>query len=127
MSNKNHDVCVTCGQTMVDGLHTGYWNDLHVQAYLDLIIRLTNKFYAEHYPNLKAPIFYIEKGRKYHRVVSDYDVGHRNVHAFIGTDGKLFKAASWKAPAKDARYDLNTDMEKIEQVFDPHGGYLYKR
>ena len=101
--------------------------DLNVQQYLDLAIRLTNKHYAERYPNLKAPIFYIEKGRKYHRVVQADDVGHRHVHAFVGNDGKLYKAASWKAPVKDARYDLNTDMQKLEQCFDPYGGYLYKR
>ena len=101
--------------------------DLRVQEYLDLVIRLTTKHYAEHYPTLKAPTMYIEKGRKYHRVVSDYDYGHRSVHAFIGADGKLYKAAGWKAPAKGARYDLNTDMEKLEQVFDPYGSYLYKR
>ena len=100
--------------------------DLNVQQYLDLVIRLTNKHYAERYPRLKVPTFYIEKGRKYHRVVMA-DNGSRSVHAFIGNDGKLYKAAGWKAPAKDARYDLNTDMQILEQRFDPYGGYLYKR
>ena len=101
--------------------------DLLIQEFLDLAIRKTNEHYAEHYRTLSAPKLYIEKGRKYHRVVSDYDYGHRSVHAFIGNDGKLYKSASWKAPVKDARYDLNTDMKKLERVFDPYGGYLYKR
>ena len=101
--------------------------DINIQQYLDLVIRLTNKHYAERYPTLKAPTMYIEKGRKYHRVVQADEYGHRSVHAFIGNDGKLYKAAGWKAPAKDARYDLNTDMQILEQRFDPYGGYLYKR
>ena len=50
--------------------------DLNVQQYLDLVIRLTNKHYAERYPRLKAPIFYIEKGRKYHRVVMEIGRAH---------------------------------------------------
>lgn len=100
--------------------------DINVQQYLDLAIRLTNKHYATHYPSLTPPTMYIEKGRKYHRVVMS-DNGSRSVHAFIGNDGKLYKAAGWKVPVKDARYDLNTDMQKLEQVFDPFSGYLYKR
>ena len=101
--------------------------DLHIQEFLDLATRKANAHYAEHYPTLSAPIFYIEKGRKYNRVVMSDKYGHRSVHAFIGNDSKLYKAAGWKAPAKGARYDLGTDMQTLEQVFDPYGSYLYAR
>jgi hypothetical protein len=39
----------------------------------------------------------------------------------------LYKAAGWAAPAKDARYNLATDMDVLRERIDPHGGYLYKR
>ena len=103
--------------------------DLLTQEYLDLIQKMTSEYFAKHYSNLQAPKYYVERGRKYHRVVQ-HDRGgsssSRSVHAFIGEDGMLYKAAGWKAPAKGARYNLETDMAVIRQRFDPHGSYLYR-
>ena len=98
--------------------------DLLTQEYLDLIQKMTSEYFAKHYSNLQAPKYYVERGRKYHRVVQ-HD-SSRSVHAFIGEDGMLYKAAGWKAPAKGARYNLETDMDVIRQRFDPHGSYLYR-
>ena len=102
--------------------------DLLTQEYLDLIQKMSGEYFAKHYSNLQAPKYYVERGRKYHRVVQ-HDRGgssSRSVHAFIGEDGMLYKAAGWKAPAKGARYNLETDMDVIRQRFDPHGSYLYR-
>jgi hypothetical protein len=41
--------------------------------------------------------------------------------------GDLLKAASWNAPAKGVRFNLLTDMKKLEQIADYAGSYLYKR
>ena len=99
--------------------------DLAVKCYLDTIQKLTVAYYAEHFPNLTPEKYYIMKGRKYHRVVQE-GKHSRSVHAFIGADGMLYKAAAWASPAKDARYNLLTDMDVIAKRFDPHGSYLYK-
>jgi hypothetical protein len=71
-------------------------------------------------------------GRKFDRVVISYpgESSSRSVHAFVEKEtGKVFKAAGWKAPAKNARYDLSTDESFAQTVklADPHGGYLYQR
>jgi hypothetical protein len=51
-----------------------------------------------------------------------------SVHAFVDKEnGDLYMAASWAAPAKGVRYNLITDMQKLEQVANWNGGYLYIR
>ena len=75
--------------------------------------------------------FYIQEGgRKYHKIVMEYDNGSRSVHAFIDKKtGDVFKPASFKAPAKIARYNV-LRIESREEMFeraDWAGGYLYIR
>ena len=81
---------------------------------------------------LDAPSFAVEKGQKFDRITQTQGSG-AHVHAFVEkATGKLIKAASWKAPAKDKngpayRYDLSTDEGRLEAIFnaDKHGSYLY--
>ena len=72
--------------------------------------------------------FYIESGRKYHKVIMETGAGSRSVHAFIEKKfGNVYKAASWKAPAKHIRFNLLDDNSR-EECFaraDWAGGYLY--
>ena len=73
--------------------------------------------------------FSIVTGRKYHKNVQTCSDGAQSVHAFVDKNtGELYKAASWKAPAKDVRFDLRI-IEQREWVLencDWAGGYLYK-
>ena len=73
--------------------------------------------------------FYIEEGRKYHKIIMDAN-GSRSVHAFVDRKtGELYKSASWKSPAKGVRYDLRL-IEQREWLYehaDWSGGYLYAR
>ena len=63
------------------------------------------KHFAEHYSNLSPPAFHADKGgRKYVRIVRSDDLGYgsRAVVCFIErSTGLIWKAASWKAPAKN--------------------------
>ena len=72
--------------------------------------------------------FYIESGRKYHKLVMECENGSRSVHAFVEKKfGNVYKAASWKAPAKHIRFNLLDDNSR-EECFaraDWAGGYLY--
>ena len=74
--------------------------------------------------------FEIETGRKYHKIVQIDRGGSRSVHAFVDKKtGELYKAASFKAPAKGVRFDLRI-IEQREMVFkncDWAGSYLYMR
>ena len=73
--------------------------------------------------------FVVESGRKYHKIMQIDTSGGRAVHAFVDKKtGELYKAASYKAPAKGVRFDLRI-IEEREMVFkncDWAGGYLYK-
>ena len=71
--------------------------------------------------------FYIEEGRKYHKIVMD--TGNQlSVHAFVDKKtGEVYKPASFKSPAKIVRYNL-LNIESREKCFeraDWSGGYLY--
>ena len=74
------------------------------------------------------PTYTIESGKKYFKIVQND--GSRSVHAFVNKmNGDVYKAASWKAPVKDARYNILDDVAR-EHCFnsvDPFGSYLYKQ
>ena len=71
--------------------------------------------------------FYIEEGRKYHKIVMDTGT-QLSVHAFVDKKtGEVYKPASFKSPAKIVRYNL-LNIESREKCFeraDWAGGYLY--
>ena len=84
--------------------------------------------------------FRIQKGRKYYKIIQqDFDTFRdRNeyrdgsVHAFVNKKtGEIYKAASWKSPAKHVRYDMRI-INQRDFVHNPDncgwaGGYLYMR
>ena len=77
-----------------------------------------------------AVSFTIDEGRKYLKIMFRDSGGGNSVHAFVDKKtGEVYKAASFKAPAKGVRFDLRI-MEQREAVFqncDWSGGYLYMR
>ena len=109
---------------------------LNIRKYtLMLCDCLTDDFTRSH-PNSEPYKFYIESGRKYHKIMMETDGGSnrlgpsRSVHAFVDKKtGEVYKAASFKAPAKIVRYNLNI-ISSREECFaraDWAGGYLYIR
>ena len=71
--------------------------------------------------------FIVESGRKYHKIIMDAN-GSRSIHAFVDKKtGEVYKAASFKAPAKVVRYDLRLikDREWLLENADWAGEYLY--
>ena len=71
--------------------------------------------------------FRIQSGRKYYKIIQqDFDTFQdRNeyrdggVHAFVNKKtGEVYKAASWKSPAKHVRYDL--ELSKIVSMYLIH-------
>ena len=72
--------------------------------------------------------FYIESGRKYHKLIMETGAGSRSVHAFVDKKtGDVYKPASFKAPAKHVRFNLCiiSDREWLLANADWAGGYLY--
>ena len=82
--------------------------------------------------------FRIQKGKKYYKIITqEFDTFRdRNeyrdggVHAFVDKKtGEIYKAASWKSPAKYVRYDMRI-INQREFIHNPDncgwaGGYLY--
>ena len=77
--------------------------------------------------------FVIESGRKYHKIIMEVPNNNRppsrSVHAFVDKKtGEVYKAASFKGPAKHVRFDLRLikDREWLYENADWAGDYLYK-
>ena len=89
----------------------------------DLCAMLLDNYHKAGYSMKKE--FVVEEGKKYFKIIH---VGNgRSIHAFVDIqNGDLYKAASWKAPAKGVRFNLITDAVLLESVIDWAGGYLYK-
>ena len=102
--------------------------ELNVRKYtLMLCDALVDNFKQSH-PNSDPYKFYIESGRKYHKIVMETESQSRSVHAFVDKKtGEVYKAASFKAPAKHVRFNLLviSDREWLLENADWAGGYLY--
>ena len=73
-------------------------------------------------------VFDVVEGRKYWKIMMINN--QESVHAFIDKKtGDVFKPASWRGPAKIARYNLIDEVSYAECILraDWSGGYLYLR
>ena len=73
--------------------------------------------------------FIVESGRKYHKIIMDAN-GSRSIHAFVDKKtGEVYKAASFKSPAKHVRFNLCLikDREWLLENADWVGEYLYMK
>ena len=74
--------------------------------------------------------YVIESGKKYHKIIMIDGGGSRSVSCFVDKKtGEIYKAASFRAPAKHVRYDFRI-IEQREWVLanaDWAGGWLYLR
>lgn len=77
-----------------------------------------------------APIeFYARRGRRYLKIIMKDSGGSKSAHAFVDREtGDVFKPASWRQPAKDARFSLLQEYDRnwLYNHADWSGGYLYK-
>ena len=73
-------------------------------------------------------VFSFTSGKKYHKVSHTQD-GSTSVHSFVDKEtGDVYKAASWKAPAKHVRYNFLNEEQRaflLSGLCDWAGGYLY--
>ena len=103
--------------------------ELNVRKYtLMLCDALLDNFKSRNGGGTSDYKFYIESGRKYHKIIMETGAGSRSVHAFVDKKtGEVYKAASFKAPAKHVRFNLLLikDREWLLENADWAGGYLY--
>ena len=100
----------------------------NVLRYSEMLCEALTQNYTSSHPNSDPYKFYIESGRKYHKLIMETNGNSRSVHAFVDKKtGEVYKPASFKAPAKIVRFNLLNDMNR-ELCFercDWAGGYLY--
>ena len=92
----------------------------------ELVTKLQEDYDRQYTHNANPCKFSITTGRKYHKIVNR----NAEVHAFVDKKtGQVYKPASYKAPAKHARYDLRVinDRKRCYANADWAGGYLYLR
>ena len=103
---------------------------LNVRKFTLMLCDALELDFKTHHPESDPYKFYIESGRKYHKVIMETGGNSRSVHAFVDKKtGEVYKPASFKAPAKIVRYNLLM-IESREECFaraDWAGGYLYVR
>ena len=104
---------------------------LNVTKYSLMLCDALQQNHQRQYPNSGRNYSYaLISGRKYHKVMQCVDGQTESVHAFIDKKtGEVYKAASYKSPAKGVRFDLRL-IEQREWLFenaDWAGSYLYSR
>tara|TARA_A100001035_G_scaffold10410_1_gene7318 strand:- start:140 stop:508 length:369 start_codon:yes stop_codon:yes gene_type:complete len=94
------------------------------------LCRALEQNFKQRHPNNDPYTFSIETGRKYHKILMETESQSQSVHAFVDKKtGEVYKAASYKSPAKGVRFDLRI-IEQREWLFDNAdwaGSYLYIR
>ena len=99
-----------------------------VLKYSEMLCEALMQHFQSSHPNSDPYKFYIESGRKYHKLIMETNGNSRSVHAFVDKNsGAVYKPASFKAPAKHIRFNLLDDnsRENMFERCDWAGGYLY--
>lgn len=103
---------------------------LNVRKWTLMLCDALEHNFKQRYPNSDPYKFHIEEGRKYHKILMETNSQSESVHAFVDKKtGEVYKAASYKSPAKGVRFDLRL-IEQREWLFenaDWAGSYLYIR
>ena len=100
----------------------------NVLKYCEMLCEALMQHFQSSHPNSDPYKFYIESGRKYHKLIMETNGNSRSVHAFVEKKfGNVYKPASFKAPAKHIRFNLLDDNSREECLArcDWAGGYLY--
>ena len=102
---------------------------LNVRKWTLMLCDALEHNFKQRHPNSDPYKFHIQEGRKYHKILMETNSQSESVHAFVDKKtGEVYKAASYKSPAKGVRFDLRL-IEQREWLFenaDWAGGYLYK-
>jgi len=102
---------------------------LNVTKYALMLCDALQQSHQRSHPNGRNYSYALISGRKYHKVMQCVDGQTESVHAFIDRKtGEVYKAASYKAPAKGVRFNLLIIQERefVLENCDWAGGYLYR-
>jgi len=85
-----------------------------IHDFASRVQQMVNKHFREQFPNLTPPTILIKFGRKYAKIIKEQKgprgAGQRSVYGFVDAHtGDIYKAATWKAPAKHIRGSIFAD------------------
>ena len=103
---------------------------LNVTKYGMMLCDAIQQSHQRSHQNGRNYSYALISGSKYHKVMQCIDGQIESVHCFIDKKtGSVYKAASFKAPAKGERYNLLLikDREWLLENADWAGSYLYVR
>jgi len=85
-----------------------------IQAYVkEIEIAQAKEWEAYKYDMNNVPTFGIEVGKKYARITKT-SWGQKSVHCFVEmTTGDIYKAATFSAPAKGVRGNINSEKKPL--------------
>ena len=104
-------------------------NQLNVTKYALMLCDALQQSHQRSHPNGQNYSYALVSGRKYHKVMQCVNGETESVHAFIDRkSGEVYKAASYKAPAKGVRFNLLIIQERefVLENCDWAGIYLYR-
>lgn len=79
----------------------------HLARFVEAAQAVIDDHRTAHCPMLERPVLSVAGGSKYIKIVRKEGGQGASVHCFVSTvDGAVYKAASWKAPAKHARGNI---------------------
>jgi hypothetical protein len=99
-----------------------------IDALCDALVRNYVRMYPRSTTNLW---FEVTKGKKYYKIIQKDQTTNNtiggSVHAFVDTEGNVYKPAGWRGPAKVVRYNLLDEQSFASCLSkaDWAGGYLY--
>ncbi len=88
--------------------------EFHLDSFLGDCQEMLNEHYKSKLPNLNVPSIKVYPGGKYYKVAKKDNSHNESVWFFVSKeDGNIWKAASWKAPAKNfPRGNILSDVAK---------------
>ena len=98
---------------------------------IDVLCDTLVRNYVRAYPRSTTNLWFeVNKGKKYYKIIQKDQVDNTiggSVHAFVDTEGNVYKPAGWRGPAKIVRYNLldEKSFASCLSKADWAGSYLY--
>lgn len=85
-----------------------------IQKYVEEIAEAQRKEWLKlNYDMNKVPTFEIEEGKRFAKITRT-SWGQKSVHCFVEkSTGDIYKAATWSAPAKGVRGNINSEKKPL--------------
>ena len=78
-----------------------------IEGFASRVQSLIIEHYKTRFPTLVPPAISVKFGRRYAKIIKTGIAGNQSVYGFVDADtGDIYKAATWKAPAKHIRGNI---------------------